>query len=204
MLIAGYGEAARAIGLAGLARARVVVVPDDDAATARRIVAVARTGNAGARIVARTRFAADIESLREVGADHVVAEETESTRGLVRDVLTSYGAGSSMPDDLRIDVPAAAVARPVDTGVADLAGCARTAQIRDVQPRSPQGCEECLRTGEAWVHLRLCLSCGHVGCCDSSPNRHAAQHHRETEHPIIRSFEPGEAWRWCYVDRRNV
>ncbi len=69
-----------------------------------------------------------------------------------------------------------------------------------VQPLTPDGCFECLQDGLKWVHLRLCLSCGHVGCCDSSIGRHAAQHYRGTEHPVMRSFEPGEAWRWCYVD----
>jgi CPA1 family monovalent cation:H+ antiporter len=71
---------------------------------------------------------------------------------------------------------------------------------RVVQPRTPEGCEECLRDGTRWVHLRLCLSCGHVGCCDSSVMKHAAAHFHETEHPVMRSIEPGEAWRWCYVD----
>jgi CPA1 family monovalent cation:H+ antiporter len=69
-----------------------------------------------------------------------------------------------------------------------------------VKPRTPEGCEECLRDGTRWVHLRLCLTCGHVGCCDSSTQKHAAAHYRETTHPVMRSFEPGEAWRWCYVD----
>lgn len=62
------------------------------------------------------------------------------------------------------------------------------------------GCEECLRDGSTWVHLRLCLGCGHVGCCDSSPHRHAAAHVAEHGHPVIRSFELGEAWRWCCID----
>lgn len=63
-----------------------------------------------------------------------------------------------------------------------------------------QGCEECLKMGDRWVHLRLCLACGHVGCCDSSKNKHATKHYHATTHPVIRSFEPGEEWRWCYVD----
>jgi uncharacterized UBP type Zn finger protein len=71
-----------------------------------------------------------------------------------------------------------------------------------VRPNTPDGCEECLRDGTRWVHLRLCLTCGHVGCCDSSPQRHADRHFDETEHPVMRSFETGEAWRWCYVDSR--
>jgi monovalent cation/hydrogen antiporter len=67
-------------------------------------------------------------------------------------------------------------------------------------PTSPDGCEECLRDGYDWVHLRLCMECGHVGCCNSSPEKHADRHYIETGHPVMRSFEPGEAWRWCFVD----
>jgi len=70
---------------------------------------------------------------------------------------------------------------------------------KTVRPRT-KGCEECLKTGDSWVHLRLCETCGHVGCCDDSKNRHASAHFRSTDHPVIRSFEPGESWRYCYVD----
>lgn len=69
----------------------------------------------------------------------------------------------------------------------------------DVAPKS-EGCAECLTIGDDWVHLRLCLTCGNVGCCDDSKNTHATKHHRATKHPIVRSFEPGERWIWCYVD----
>jgi uncharacterized UBP type Zn finger protein len=62
------------------------------------------------------------------------------------------------------------------------------------------GCEDCLRIGGRWVHLRLCQTCGHIGCCDSSPNRHATAHHGDTGHPVIRSVEPGEDWSWCFED----
>ena len=71
--------------------------------------------------------------------------------------------------------------------------------IRAVHP-SAQGCQECLAAGSAWVHLRLCMLCGHVGCCDSSPNRHATKHFEATGHPVVRSLEPGEDWGWCYED----
>lgn len=67
-------------------------------------------------------------------------------------------------------------------------------------PDSVAGCEECLREGGVWLHLRICLGCGHIGCCDDSPNRHATGHHAETGHPLIRSLEPGEHWSWCYED----
>ena len=69
---------------------------------------------------------------------------------------------------------------------------------------SSHGCQECLDRGDSWVHLRLCLSCGHVGCCDDSPNHHATRHFRATRHPVIKSFEPGENWAWCYVDEETV
>lgn len=69
-----------------------------------------------------------------------------------------------------------------------------------IAPRS-KGCEECLKAGDTWVHLRLCLSCGNVGCCDDSKNKHASKHHGTTKHPIIRSLEPGEKWIWCFVDK---
>lgn len=65
---------------------------------------------------------------------------------------------------------------------------------------SGHGCEECLAKGGQWVHLRLCLTCGHVGCCDDSPGRHATRHFHSTRHPVIKSFEPGEDWAWCYKD----
>jgi uncharacterized UBP type Zn finger protein len=67
-------------------------------------------------------------------------------------------------------------------------------------PDSVDGCEDCLRIGGKWLHQRICLTCGHVGCCDNSPNRHASAHARDAGHPIIRSLEPGEEWSWCYLD----
>jgi uncharacterized UBP type Zn finger protein len=67
-------------------------------------------------------------------------------------------------------------------------------------PESVDGCEDCLAMGAKWVHLRICLECGHVGCCDDSPNRHATAHAQTSGHPIIRSLQPGETWSWCYVD----
>lgn len=81
--------------------------------------------------------------------------------------------------------------------------CHHVAELSPVPPRT-DGCEECLAVNGRWLHLRLCLSCGHVGCCDSSPNRHATKHHHETTHPIVASFERGEDWAWCYVDRTEV
>ena len=81
--------------------------------------------------------------------------------------------------------------------------CSHVDQIRDVQPRT-NGCEECLAMGDTWVQLRLCLTCGHVGCCDSSRNKHATKHFHTTQHAVMRSAQPGESWRWCYVDEIEI
>ena len=79
--------------------------------------------------------------------------------------------------------------------------CTHLEQIERVElPESIAGCEDCLATGGTWVHLRMCQTCGHVGCCDSSPNRHATAHASAAGHPVVRSAEPGETWSWCYVD----
>jgi uncharacterized UBP type Zn finger protein len=78
------------------------------------------------------------------------------------------------------------------------------AAIQPVTPNTPNGCEECLELGTRWVHLRLCLTCGHVGCCDSSRMRHASSHARTVGHPIVQSMEPGESWRWCYVHENYI
>jgi uncharacterized UBP type Zn finger protein len=78
--------------------------------------------------------------------------------------------------------------------------CAHLADhVKKVKPHT-KGCEECLKAGTKWVHLRMCLECGHVGCCDSSQGQHARGHFHATQHPIIQSAERGESWRWCYID----
>jgi hypothetical protein len=81
-----------------------------------------------------------------------------------------------------------------------VAACSHLDQILVEPPESVAGCEDCLRTGDRWVHLRVCLTCGHVGCCDSSINRHASKHAAAMGHPIVRSAQPGETWCWCYED----
>jgi len=79
-------------------------------------------------------------------------------------------------------------------------GCSHLKEIKAPHPKTPDGCEECLKMSDDWVHLRLCETCGHVGCCDNSKNRHATKHFHSTTHPIIKSFEPGEEWGYCYPD----
>jgi uncharacterized UBP type Zn finger protein len=77
--------------------------------------------------------------------------------------------------------------------------CKHLSEVRDVKP-SAQGCQDCVKTGDTWLQLRMCLSCGHVGCCDSSKNKHATKHFHTTSHPVMKSLQPGEHWGWCYVD----
>jgi CPA1 family monovalent cation:H+ antiporter len=84
------------------------------------------------------------------------------------------------------------------------APCEHLTATDDVPPSTTDGCEDCLAIGGRWVHLRRCVGCGHVGCCDSSPNTHATKHFQGTGHPVVQSFEPGEDWRWCYVDELAV
>jgi uncharacterized UBP type Zn finger protein len=82
-----------------------------------------------------------------------------------------------------------------------MASCTHLDHVHITQlPEQVDGCEDCLATGGKWLHLRICLECGHVGCCDDSPNRHATEHAHSSEHPIIRSLQPGEDWSWCYID----
>jgi uncharacterized UBP type Zn finger protein len=87
----------------------------------------------------------------------------------------------------------------IANGDVDPQGCTHLTKIQDVVP-SAEGCGKCLQMGDAWVNLRLCLICGHVGCCDNSKNTHATKHYHETHHPMIISFEPDEEWVWCYAD----
>ena len=77
--------------------------------------------------------------------------------------------------------------------------CEHVTEIRDVQPKTPEGCEECLAEGARWVQLRMCLVCGHVGCCDSTPGKHATWHFHETGHPVMRAFRAPGKWGWCYA-----
>jgi monovalent cation:H+ antiporter-2, CPA2 family len=324
IVLRGDAGRQRTLRLAGIERAKMVVVADDEPAVARRIAAVARTLNPTARILVRTRYMEEVGRLTEAGADRAIAEELEAVVALFSDVLRDYqipvaeidaheeairrggyaallrdraegeepivvcspgrdcfdrrtvtvradspvttgplsrllpDAGlrikvlevlrdgktlSDLPEDfvpwpgdeLTLEGPTEAFTRaarlfradeaePSDAvekeGPADAASnaafidtervvrldverlstaCAHLGEARPVLP-SARGCEECLRTGDSWVHLRLCMTCGHVGCCDSSKNRHASKHNAATTHPIIKSLARGEDWAWCYPD----
>jgi CPA2 family monovalent cation:H+ antiporter-2 len=238
------GNASKQLTLmnAGLRTARIVVIADDDPATAHRIAQVARPVAPDARILVRTRYVGDIEPLTQAGASRVIAEELESVLQLFADVLRAYDIPpaeiedheatvrrggyaalrfETMPDepvvvcnlpDGSCPTPASPksqetpMPRRIDTqhrielkSHVPASRCAHLPQTHPVLPSAP-GCEECLKMGDSWVHLRICMSCGHVGCCDSSKNKHATKHYHTTTHPIVRSLEPGEDWGWCYED----
>jgi CPA2 family monovalent cation:H+ antiporter-2 len=301
----------------------MMVIADDDPATALRISSVARTLNPTFRIVVRTRYIAEIDPLTKAGVDCVIAEELESIIQLFAEVLRDYqipaeeieaheeavrrsgyqallsesaGAKPSVECDVTRDCletrtvivragmpvttrslaeldleakyglalksirrdgkdvdssngnmvlrdgdvlvlsgtasafsesaalfrnswsphrPKAGQPRPSSsTSQADFVDtervielsingnaskCSHLDQIHPVSP-SARGCEECLKLGDTWVHLRICMTCGHVGCCDTSKNKHATKHFSQNAHPIIKSLQPGENWAWCYPD----
>jgi CPA2 family monovalent cation:H+ antiporter-2 len=322
----------------GVAKAKMLVIADDNVSMAHRTTSVARQLNPTMRIVVRTRYISDAEHLTEAGADVVIAEELESIVQLFGEVLRDYRIPAdqienyeelarqngysallnvqqpdgksvfscqpgedcfdtrtiivrrSMPfankqlaelnvlendglhvqsvtrggqtienltqdlivepgDEIILSGSTEAFVRSADlfraknesggktvkekndsvaenaapsavtvakTGAnkfidtekavevkppADKSVCAHLKQIRPVFP-SADGCEDCLRAGDSWVHLRICLSCGHTGCCDSSKNKHATKHFHSTTHPVIKSMEPGEDWGYCYPDER--
>ncbi len=319
----------------GIERAKMLVIADDNPATAHRITSVARQLNPTMRLVVRTRYTNDAEHLIEAGADEVISEEFESVVQLFGEVLREYRIraeeidqledlarkngyaalmtehismqksdfacqpgeecfdsrtvtvrensaavgmwigeleiGSSglnlnelkrggevfkdpedsfrleIGDELVLSGPTEAFARnaatfrpkrtvgeePVDIAKAAAVGfrsaaqvaiknptidvereyayksevddsvCGHLDQLRTVYPGAT-GCEDCIRLGEDWVHLRMCLVCGHIGCCDTSKNKHATAHFHATEHPLILSMEPGEAWAWCYSDEEYI
>ena len=311
-VLRGDASRARTLQHAGIERAKMLVVADDEPAMARRIVSVARSLNPLTRIVVRTRYHSEAELLLASGADRVVADELEGIVALFSEALHDYRvpaeeilryeeairsgsyaaleanqpivpctlgenclsirsvvirAGAPVAgrtweelglgwrlgvrlvslkrrgaeiaaelerqrllagDEVAIEGSAGAFAeaaplfaasgsplvlpdatpqraewidteKPVDLMVKDGSACGHLGEIREVYP-SAAGCEDCLRTGDRWVHLRACMSCGHMGCCDSSPNRHATKHYEKTAHPIMRSMERGESWGWCFVE----
>jgi monovalent cation:H+ antiporter-2, CPA2 family len=187
--------------LAGIAQARTLVVADDDVRTTERVVAVAKAIAPALAVIARTERLEDAATLTHAGADHVVAAEGAADRELMREVLAAAGADADrialVTAGLAPDAPEVRLSEAVLASSA----CDHARETRTVRPITPAGCQECLAEGDRWVHLRLCMACGHVGCCDSSPNRHASAHFEETGHPIVRSWEPGEDWAWCFVDR---
>jgi len=183
------------IALAVFARALSSRVEALDLPPALRSVMVAQSGSLGDVSIPTGASAAQARALEGAVAESLVACFRYVA---VLAALLAVAGGIAAAVTLE-----ATPTRIATTDTPATARCDHVALVSAVSPRSP-GCEECLRTGSRWVHLRVCLSCGFVGCCDSSKNRHATAHFWATKHPIVRSLEPGESWRWCYLDETAV
>ncbi len=185
--------------LAGVRRARMVVIPEDDAENAQRIASVIRTIAPDVPIVVRVDDEADLDELVAAGATKLIEAPRASRAALSKAILAEItGSTGHLPGRTFVDMNQIFAYRP-DPETA----CPHAGTIAPVLPSS-YGCEECLRHGGTWVHLRICLSCGHVGCCDSSPERHAFKHYQATEHMVMATVEPGEDWAYCYLDETTM
>ncbi len=198
-VLRGDPAKAHVLRAAGVPQARLVVVSEDQPERALQVVSAARPLTR-APIVARPLGPADVGELAEAGADHVVDHDRAATRALTASVLQRLGHHRPQGSGRRTVVDTSRVVRyPWPSGT----GCEHAAMSRPVLPLA-RGCVDCLREGTEWVHLRVCLWCGYVGCCDSSPRRHARGHAAAEEHPLVASAEPGETWGYCFVDDVTV
>lgn len=201
------------LGLAGAGAARALVVADDEPAMAHRVISMARSQNPGLFILARTHAEKHVDELLDAGANIVVSDERENVVGLLGSLLESYGMEEDIVRrltntlrfrrDIRGEAPASSEMITLSEQEQHSRHCSHTAQAQPVVRRS-SGCQECMKLGDTWVHLRICMSCGHVGCCNTSKNKHATQHYHETGHPIMKSLEAGESWSWCYIDEKEL
>jgi CPA2 family monovalent cation:H+ antiporter-2 len=196
-VVRGDSTRATVLEAAGIERARVVVVGDDEPEQAARIAGVVAQLAPHAQLVVLAADADALPELYDAGARTVVLAPRAARAALSRAVLGHLEPAPAGPPTV-VDVD-----RVVDFQAAPDSACPHVSLARPVLPSSP-GCQECLRAGDGWVHLRLCTTCGHVGCCDSSPNRHAAAHAADEEHPVMASVEPGEDWGWCYLDETTL
>lgn len=210
-VVMGDPTKAAVLEMAGLEHTRLLVVAEDEHEQATRIAAVvAGLARYDVPVLVRPLGGSDLAGLTSVGVRRVVDPEGASRKALVRAVLQTLGEGAGplpsvlLPDGgggRRSTVDPSLVV--VVEGAGGDPGCEHLAQVPPVLPTSV-GCEQCLREGTSWVHLRVCTACGAVGCCDSSPGRHASAHAAGREHPVIASLEPGESWAYCYPDRLTL
>ncbi|WP_346622531.1 cation:proton antiporter [Blastococcus montanus] len=198
-VVRGDPTKAEILRTAGVPDARLAVVAEDDPEQAVRVVAATRAVTR-APIVARPLGAVDVAELADAGADHILDRDRLSGQALLHSVLTELGHPVVHPGRERTVVDTARVVR---YAWPEGSGCGHAGASQPVLPQAP-GCIGCLQEGTEWVHLRTCLSCGYVGCCDSSPRRHARAHAGATDHPLITSAEPGESWGYCFVDDVTV
>ncbi len=193
-ILQGDHTKAHLLQRAGIHDARLLVVADDELETAYRVASVARALNPQLDILVRTADSADVGVLADAGATRVISGDRASADALPAAVLREC-----RHEDPKARIDTERVLRFEPAG----AGCEHMGEAHTIRPRSV-GCEACMRIGSEWVHLRACLECGHVGCCDSSPHRHASEHSDTTGHPMMVSLEPSEDWAWCYADQQRI
>jgi len=197
--------------LAGLERTRLLVLAEDSPERTVQIAGVvAGLARYDVPVVARPLGVTDLSELTAVGVHRVVDPEGASRHALTKAVLGALGddggplpavvlPGADGPRRSTVDMSQVVLVDPAP----DQPSCGHLRPVPPVLPTSV-GCEECLRQGTSWVHLRVCTGCGSVGCCDSSPGRHARAHATTTGHPVVASLEPGEHWAHCFPDRMTV
>lgn len=198
-VVRGDSMRAHVLVEAGIRHARLVVIAEDLPETAAQVATVVR-GLTSAPLVVRTRGDADLEELAAAGVDHVV-DPYAASRLRLHEVVVE-----------RLDLAVPPTGRPrthadttrlLDYRWPEGTDCPHGPASVPVLPTAT-GCADCRREGLEWVHLRICLGCGHVGCCDSSPGRHARAHHERSDHPLMASLEPGETWGYCFLDETTV
>ncbi len=197
--------------MAGLERTRLLVVAEDTHEQSVQIAGVvAGLARYDVPVLARPLGGTDLAELAAVGVHRVVDAEGASRHALTKAVLTELGEDAGPVPALLLPDGASGRRSTVDMSRVvlvepgpDQPACEHLRPVPPVLPRSV-GCEECLRQGTSWVHLRVCTDCGSVGCCDSSPGQHARAHTGATKHPVIASLEPGESWAYCFPDRTTV
>ncbi len=201
-VVRGDSVRAHVLTEAGVPEARLVVIAEDEPVQAESVARIARTMTR-ARIVVRTQGVGGPE-LAAAGVDHLIDAAAATRLSLHETVLAQLGDQAAIVPTAERDGPTwADPTRVVDVVWPEDTGCEHTGQVRPVLPAT-RGCPGCLREGVTWVHLRICLECGFVGCCDSSPGRHSREHGSVAGHATMASLEPGEHWAYCFVDDVTV
>ena len=205
------------LGLAGVDRAKLFVIADDGPPVIERVASVVRANQPDLPIVARTEAESERAELEKAGAQ-IVTEEEHSTRELLRQVLGPFDRLDAVEVYLNVALRQGAQTRQARRGSSPRVAARSFALTNEEIKRgncshtdwanpvtvTTNVCEDCVKLGDTWVHLRVCMTCGYVGCCDDSKNKHATAHFGTVGHPLIKSLEPGDAWTWCYVDQKNL
>ena len=205
LIVRGDYTKGHILSLVGVERARLLVIPDDQPEMAHRTVSVVRANHPELPIVVYAPYNAAAAELREAGASTVISADHAATKFVVWNILSQFDVPKGDVQSILATLLTRAKKDDNDMELSQqqrsTTKCNHTNQTTVIQAPTEHVCPECVALGDSWVHLRICMSCGHVGCCDSSKNKHATRHFHDTKHPIIKSFEPGENWAYCYEDK---